>query len=337
MTTVRRRPPAPKLAETKVLRRVDITDDLLLMWISRPEGWTFKAGQYCTIGSEGIERAYSISSAPHEEDIELFVELVPPPDGNLTPLMWDLHEGDTMTMRPRAKGIFVFKPKWPNQLLVATVTGVVPYISFLRDYLHKGNEGHHFYVLQGASYQDEFTYLEELERAGGRAPGQDHLRPDCQPADRGAQRRLDRRDGPRQQHRREVHRRARPQPGGHPRLRLRPPRDDRGRQGQAQAPGLQGRRRAFLEAGLASDLVPVNDGLATLRPFPAVVLPPADVGVVPTPFAPSAGPRRFGRGVSRGPRPRDRLGSACGERLVLAKGTCPSTADLMGRDNPFTE
>ena len=75
MTTVRRRPPAPKLAETKVLRRVDITDDLLLMWISRPQGFNFKAGQYCTIGSEGIERAYSISSAPHEEDIELFVEL----------------------------------------------------------------------------------------------------------------------------------------------------------------------------------------------------------------------------------------------------------------------
>ena len=170
MTTVRRRRPAPKLAETKVLRREDITDDLLLMWISRPEGWTFKAGQYCTIGREGIERAYSISSAPHEEDIELFVELVPPPEGNLTPLIWDLHEGDTMTMRPRAKGIFVFKPKMPNQLLVATVTGVVPYISFLRDYLHKGAEGHHFYVLQGASYQDEFTYLDELEKLAAEHP-----------------------------------------------------------------------------------------------------------------------------------------------------------------------
>ena len=252
MTTVRRRPPAPKLAETRVLRRVDITDELLLVWISRPEGFTFKAGQYCTIGSEGIERAYSISSAPHEEEIELFVELVPPPDGNLTPLIWDLHEGDTMTMRPRAKGIFVFKPKMVNHLLVATVTGVVPYISFLRDYLHKGNEGHHFYVLQGASYQDEFTYLDELERLAAEHPDKNHLRSHGQPADRGAQRRLGRRDRPRQQHRREVHRPARPEPGGHAGLRLRPSRHDRGRQGQAQAAGLQGRRRAFLEAGLAS-------------------------------------------------------------------------------------
>ena len=53
---------------------------------------------------------------------------------------------------------------------MATVTGVVPYISFLRDYLHKGNEGHHFYVLQGASYQDEFTYLDELERLAAEHP-----------------------------------------------------------------------------------------------------------------------------------------------------------------------
>lgn len=169
MATLKHRQ-AVKLADTNVLKRKDITRELLLMWISRPEGFAFKAGQYCTIGSGEIERAYSISSAPHEQDIELFVELVPPPDGNLTPLIWDLHEDDTMTIRPRAKGIFTLKPKLPNQLLVATVTGVVPYISFLRDYLHNGREGHHFYVLQGASYQDEFTYLDELKRLAAEHP-----------------------------------------------------------------------------------------------------------------------------------------------------------------------
>ena len=162
MTTVKQRKPV-KLGEAKVLRREDITRDLLLMWIDKPEGFRFKAGQYCTIGRDGTERAYSISSAPHEEEIELFVELVPPPEGNLTPKLWELHPGDSMSIRPRAKGIFTFKPSLPNQLLVATVTGVVPFISFIRDYLHNDRDGHHFYVLQGASYQDEFTYKDELE------------------------------------------------------------------------------------------------------------------------------------------------------------------------------
>lgn len=153
-----------KLQEVRVTRRVDITEDLLKMWIEKPEGYTFKAGQYCTIGRDGIERAYSISSAPHESEIELFVELVPLPDGGvLTPLIWDLNPGDTVTIRPRAKGIFVFKPAMPNQFLVSTVTGVVPYISFLRDYLHNNKHGHRFYLLLGASYVDEFTYDKELE------------------------------------------------------------------------------------------------------------------------------------------------------------------------------
>ena len=157
-------PPKPKIVETMILERRDITDDLLMMWIEKPKGFTFKAGQYCTIGSGGIERAYSIVSAPHEENLELFVELVPLPDGNLTPLIWDLHEGDTMTIRPRAKGIFTFKPALPNQLMIATVTGIVPFISILRDYLHQEQSGHHFYVLEGASYVDELTYDKELQQ-----------------------------------------------------------------------------------------------------------------------------------------------------------------------------
>ena len=163
MTTARRRTRRPKLAETTIRRRVDFTHDLWTVWLDKPEGFSFKPGQYCTIGSQGIERAYSIVSAPYEADLELFVELVPPPDGNLTPLLYDLKEGDTVTIRPRAKGIFTFDPKLPKHLFVATVTGVVPYLSIIRQYLHDGQSGHHFYILMGASYQDEFGYDDELE------------------------------------------------------------------------------------------------------------------------------------------------------------------------------
>ena len=162
MTTFQQRA-MPKLAETHVLRRQDVTRDLMLMWFEKPEGFTFKAGQYCTIGRDGIERAYSIVSAPHEQDLELFVELVPPPEGALTPKLWELEAGDSVTIRPRAKGLFTMDSDYPNQLFVATVTGVVPYISFIRDYLHNSRTGHRFYVLQGASYYDEFTYDRELE------------------------------------------------------------------------------------------------------------------------------------------------------------------------------
>ena len=142
----------------------------MFMWIERPEEFTFKAGQYCTIGRDGIERAYSITSAPHEPDLELFVEVVPPPDGVLTPKLWELGPGDTLSIRPRAKGLFTMDPSLSNQLLVGTVTGIVPYVSFIRDYLHNGREGHRFYILQGASYRDELAYDAELERVAAEHP-----------------------------------------------------------------------------------------------------------------------------------------------------------------------
>ena len=159
-----------KLTEVKVVGRTDITPDLLTMWIEKPEGYTFKPGQYCTIGRDGIERAYSIVSAPHEESLELFVELVPPPIGNLTPKLWELKPGDSVTIRPRAKGVFVMDPGPPNQLLVSTVTGVVPYVSIIRDYLYHGRQGNGFYVLQGASYVDEFVYDGEFTRLASEHP-----------------------------------------------------------------------------------------------------------------------------------------------------------------------
>ena len=163
MSTMRQRQ-TPKLGEVKVLRRQDFTPELWVIWIEKPEGYTFKAGQYCTIGVDGVERAYSIVSAPHEESMELFIELVPLPDGVLTPKLYEVGVGDSVTIRPRAKGLFTLKPDYPNHLLVATVTGIVPYMSYIREYLLDKSQDNHFYVLHGASYVHEFTYDQELER-----------------------------------------------------------------------------------------------------------------------------------------------------------------------------
>ena len=171
MTTARGTRFRPRLAETQVLERRELTPDLWLMWVEKPEGYTFKPGQYCTLGVDGIERAYSIASAPHEERLELFVELVPYDEGgHLTPLLYELKAGDKLTIRPRAKGIFTFNSNFKNHLLVATVTGVVPYVSYIRDYLHRNESGHRFYVLEGASYQDEFGYDDEFARYAAEYP-----------------------------------------------------------------------------------------------------------------------------------------------------------------------
>ena len=87
----------------ELVKREDLTEDLVKFWIKPAQDFIFKPGQYCTIGVEGIERPYSISSSPDEEFIELFIEIVPVEHGgHLTPLLEHQEIGAEMTLRPRA-------------------------------------------------------------------------------------------------------------------------------------------------------------------------------------------------------------------------------------------
>ncbi|MDA1256345.1 MAG: hypothetical protein O3C10_00655 [Chloroflexi bacterium] len=167
--------PRGRFTTAEITRREDFAEDLWRVWLKPEQSFLFKPGQYCTIGYDGIERAYSIVSSPREDEIELFIERVPPPDGALTPLLYKLQPGATVTLRPRAKGVFVLQPDAKNHLFMSTVTGVVPYVSILRYHLETlvglatdpGQQPFgefNFFVLEGASYVDEFGYDGELSR-----------------------------------------------------------------------------------------------------------------------------------------------------------------------------
>jgi ferredoxin--NADP+ reductase len=171
----------PSLPTATIVRRRDWTDDLFQLWLKPGIPFTFAAGQYITIGAGGIERPYSIVSAPYEPEIELFIEhVLPAHGGKLTPLLYARHVGDVVTMRPRAKGLFTLRPHVVNHVMVATVTGVAPYISIIRQFLHDRAVGAphpgptRFFVLQGASHRDEFVYDDELRQLSGENPGTIH-------------------------------------------------------------------------------------------------------------------------------------------------------------------
>ena len=149
------------LIESKIIQRLDLSDCMLKLWILKPENYSFKPGQYCTIGVDGIERAYSIASSPDENFLELFVELVE--HGELSSIIREMKVGDKLTLRPKAKGIFQIKDtNYNNYLLVCTVTGIVPYVSYVRYFLNNNSSNMKFHILQGSSYMDEFGYSEEL-------------------------------------------------------------------------------------------------------------------------------------------------------------------------------
>ncbi|MGH8100925.1 MAG: FAD-binding oxidoreductase, partial [Chthoniobacterales bacterium] len=101
-------PTEDKFYRAKIVERREIAQDLWSMRVAPGGEFSYKPGQYATLGvitpQKHIERAYSIVSAPHEPFVEFFLELVP--QGELTPHLYALKTGDTLTFRKVAKGRF---------------------------------------------------------------------------------------------------------------------------------------------------------------------------------------------------------------------------------------
>ena len=158
-----------KFTRGRVTMREKFSADLWRFRVDPGEGFKFVAGQYATLGVEKdgkrIERAYSLVSSPYERELEFFFELVE--QGELTPLLFPIEPGADVLMRRIAKGRFTLdlKSGHRNHLLLSTVTGVAPYVSYVRTLYADWKENKfpgdlHLYVIQGASrsmIQPEFS------------------------------------------------------------------------------------------------------------------------------------------------------------------------------------
>jgi ferredoxin--NADP+ reductase len=159
------------------VRREDFTDDLFVLWLEPQVPFSFKPGQYITIGMSGVERPYSIASAAYEPLIELFIKRVSPEQGGtLTPMLHALRIGDTVTIRPKPRGRFTLRANVSHHVMVATGTGVAPYVSIVRQSVHDhagGVDAHdslRFFIMQGASYRDELVYDREFRELSEQHP-----------------------------------------------------------------------------------------------------------------------------------------------------------------------
>ncbi len=139
-----------------------------ILRIARPAGFTFEPGQYVKLGVPGGRREdFSLASAPHEPHLELAIELRE--GGRVTPALFSLRVGDVVEVSDTAKGKLLLDPSAPHHLMVATVTGIAPLISIVRDALHRGTTAD-FTVVLGASYQAELPFHAELEALADASP-----------------------------------------------------------------------------------------------------------------------------------------------------------------------
>ncbi len=158
---------------------------LLLILRVQPDGelFDFKPGQFAVLGLLGreprvpesnpeevppepdklIRRAYSIASSSVERRYaEFYLTLIT--SGQLTPRLFALQHGSRLFLGPKASGLFTLDRVPPGKavVLIATGTGLAPYVSMLRTMLVSDTQ-RRFVVLHGARYSWDLGYRGELE------------------------------------------------------------------------------------------------------------------------------------------------------------------------------
>ncbi|EXU30491.1 ferredoxin--NADP reductase [Acinetobacter baumannii] len=129
-----------KFSVEKVLSVHRWTPTLFSFTMTRPSHFKFTAGEFARIGfkvgDELVVRAYSVVSSPFDETLEFFSIVVP--DGAFTSNLQHLKVGDELYLEKIPYGYLTlarYQQPLPHDLwLLATGTGLAPFLSMLQDF-----------------------------------------------------------------------------------------------------------------------------------------------------------------------------------------------------------
>jgi len=162
-------------------------DRLFTFSTTKPEGYRYVAGQYARLGlpadGEVIWRPYSMTSAPHEDRLEFYGIVVP--GGRFTSQAKLMKAGDPILVEKMVFG-FMTPDRFEAQgdapggelWMLATGTGIGPFISMLRD-PYVWTRFDRLILVHGVRHADEFAYEEELARLAATPPAGARARLQC--------------------------------------------------------------------------------------------------------------------------------------------------------------
>ena len=154
----------------KVTEVQHYTDTLFRIRTERPSTYRFTAGEFTMIGmgDNDLMRAYSFTSGPYDEYLEFYSIKVP--DGPLTSRLQHIKVGDELEVGKKPTGTLTLAnlELGGNLWLLATGTGIAPFISLLRDpttYDHFDQIHVYWSVRKAAELEayDSFLHEQDIE------------------------------------------------------------------------------------------------------------------------------------------------------------------------------
>ncbi|QEG20670.1 ferredoxin--NADP reductase [Mariniblastus fucicola] len=167
----------PKWFQSKVLAKKVWTEGLFTLSIDGTGVEPFEPGQFLHLAvfpdgidadadddtreKQRVNRPYSVAS-PYGESLEFFIIRVD--DGELTPHLWKLEPGDDIEVSQKAAGRFTLEktPDAENLWLIATGTGLAPYIAMLRTE-EPWQRYKKIVVVHGVRHANDLAYTDELQ------------------------------------------------------------------------------------------------------------------------------------------------------------------------------
>ena len=160
-------------------------DRVMSLVTERPQSFRFKNGEFAMIGlysekyQRDIFRAYSIVSTNYEDFLEFLSIKIE--DGPFTSMLKDIKPGDEIMLKPKTTGTLVIDYLTPktNLFLLATGTGVAPFMSIIRDHetysrfqnvwlyhtvRYKSERAYHDMLDQCMAENPQFTYIDSVTR-----------------------------------------------------------------------------------------------------------------------------------------------------------------------------
>ncbi|RZA00602.1 MAG: ferredoxin--NADP reductase [Moraxellaceae bacterium] len=143
------------------------SQNLFSFTLTRPAHFRFTAGQFARIGimvdGAPVFRAYSVVSSPFAETLEFFSIVVP--DGVFTSRLQYLQTGDTLLLEKIPYGFLTlarYQKPLPHDLwLLATGTGLAPFLSMLQDFA-PWQQYQRIILAYSVRTRDELAYADEI-------------------------------------------------------------------------------------------------------------------------------------------------------------------------------